>query len=279
MKFSQRYGYTPLERAFQRESIDQDLRIKLWNILKLVVWDKFDQDKLRYDEASQKVDGLVKRLWFHHFNEDIDHLPPLHARYGKEGAYEYMKSHFFKCKWFEVYDFVQEILQDPSALIDDSAIDWINNTLEFHNAAYRIVGGEVSEITDNNEITSIEEALAHSDAPTKRHLEAALRMLSDKTTPDYRNSIKEAISAVEAACRLITGNSTATLGDALKRVKNLHPAMSGAFSKLYGYTNDASGIRHALTDEEKITYSDAKFMLVACSAFVSFLKLSAAEPE
>lgn len=263
-----------MAHAFQRESIDRDLKIKLWNILKLTVWDKFDQANLRYDRTSQEIDHLVKRLWFHHFNKDIDQLPQFYG-YGTDGAYDFMKQHFFKCEWFEVYDFLQEILQDPSALVDDKVTTWINETLEFHNAAYRIVGNEISEITDKNEIASIEKALGESDTPTRRHLEAALRMLSDKTNPDYRNSIKEAISAVEAACRLVTGNSSATLGDALKRVKNLHPAMSGAFSKLYGYTNDASGIRHALTDEEKITYSDAKFMLVACSAFVSFLKLSA----
>ena len=80
---------------------------------------------------------------------------------------------------------------------------------------------------------------------------------------------------MEATCRLLTGNASATLGDALKRVQNLHPAMSRAFSQLYGYTNDASGIRHSLTDEATITYADAKFMLVTCSAFVSFLKVAA----
>jgi len=279
VKFAQRYGYSPMERAFQRESIDQDLKVKLWNILKLAVWDRYDHENSRYDRTSQEIQYLVQRLWFHHFNKDIDQLPSIRGRYGSDGAYSVMKEHFFKCKWFEVYDFIQEILQDPSHLIDDDAKNWINKELEHHNAAYRIVGDEISEITDKNEIASIEEALAESDLPTKQHLETALRMLSDKAKPDYRNSIKEAISAVEAACRLVTGSPSATLGDALKRVKNLHPAMSGAFSKLYGYTNDASGIRHSLIDEPQITYGDAKFMLVACSAFVSYLKLSAAEQE
>ena len=51
--------------------------------------------------------------------------------------------------------------------------------------------------------------------------------------------------------------------------------MARAFSQLYGYTNDASGIRHSLTDEATISYADAKFMLVTCSAFVSYLKVAA----
>ena len=66
------------------------------------------------------------------------------------------------------------------------------------------------------------------------------------------------------------------MGDALKKIQNMHPAMQRAFAQLYGYTSDASGIRHSLVDEPKISYADAKFMLVACSAFISYLKISAA---
>jgi hypothetical protein len=101
-------------------------------------------------------------------------------------------------------------------------------------------------------------------------------MLSDKEKPDYRNSIKESISAVESACRLVTGLPKATLSDALKRVPNLHPALALGFDKIYGYTNDAEGIRHSLTtDQAANTYTEAKFMLVACSAFVSYLQSAA----
>ncbi|MGH6983986.1 MAG: hypothetical protein ACREEI_07150 [Stellaceae bacterium] len=51
----------------------------------------------------------------------------------------------------------------------------------------------------------------------------------------------------------------------------IHKARQDAFDKLYGYASDADGIRHALLDEEKLTYEDAQFMLVTCSAFVNYL--------
>jgi hypothetical protein len=273
--FSQRYGYSSLEKAFQRESIDAALRTKLWNILKVAVWDRYDRNNHRYDQVTQRIDILVQRLWFHYFNHDLDKLPDFYGSYGNIGAYDVLKEHFFKCQWFEVYDLLETIVDDQSHLISDETRDWINATLEEHNAAYRFVGTEIAEITDKNEIQAIESALSTVESPVRAHLDAALRMLSDKEAPDYRNSVKESISAVEAACRFVTGNTSATLGDALQRVQNLHPAMSSAFSKLYGYTNDASGIRHSLTDESTITYADAKFMLVTCSAFVSYLKVAA----
>ena len=270
--FSLRNGYSPLESEFQRESIDLGLRTKLWNILKAAIWDRYDTDERGHER--RRIDHMVRRLWFNYFNLDLDGLPDFYEPYGKKGAYDIVKNYFSTCKWFEIYDLLEAIANDQSKLLSEDARKWINNTLEEHNAAYRFVGTEIVEITDENEIHAIEVALATADSPVRTHLDTALRMLSDKEAPDYRNSVKESISAVEAVCRFVTGNASATLGDALKRVQNIHPAMSKAFSHLYGYTNDASGIRHSLTDEPNISYADAKFMLVACSAFVSYLKVT-----
>ena len=55
--------------------------------------------------------------------------------------------------------------------------------------------------------------------PTKKatnHLEKALILISNRESPDYANSIKESISAVEAICSEILGKSD-TLGSALKK--------------------------------------------------------------
>jgi hypothetical protein len=272
-KFSDRYGYTSPERAFQRESVDAALRTKLWNALKVAVWDRYPTHDIS-TQVSQRIDDLVRRLWFHFFNTDLDLLPEFYSRYGNKGSYNTLKDFFFSCEWFELYNFIEEIAEDSSHLLNDGARDLINQVLETHNAAYRLVALQIIEITDKQEIKAIEESLEHAESPVRTHLDAALRMLSDRQSPDYRNSIKESISAVESACRLVCGDKSATLGDALKKVKNLHPALSKAFGLLYGYTSDAEGVRHSLIDEPSITYADAKFMLVACSAFVSYLKLS-----
>ncbi len=106
------------------------------------------------------------------------------------------------------------------------------------------------------------------------HLRAALEKLSDREEPDYRNSIKESISAVESVARAIASDEKATLGDALKVLESkidIHKSLKSAFSSLYGYTSDEEGIRHALNDAPNVDFDDAKFMLVTCSAFVSFL--------
>lgn len=269
--FSQRYGYISDEKVFLREAISDELRTQIWNILKFSVWDKYGTGLTNTD----KVNWLIKRLWFSYFNKDLDSLPSFYD-YG-QGSYDEIKKYFFSCNWYEVYDFLEFIANDSTQIFSADHRKIVNKVLEKFNAAYRFVGSEIAEITDQVEIGGIEDALQNPLKPVRDHLKAALEKLSDKEKPDFRNSIKESISAVEAACRVMTGNKSATLGDALKKVKNLHPAMRQAFEKLYGYSSDASGVRHSLIDEPMITYADAKFMLVTCSAFVSYLNTGAAQ--
>jgi hypothetical protein len=113
-------------------------------------------------------------------------------------------------------------------------------------------------------------------------MKRALDLLADRKSPDYRNSIKESISAVEAICSLEAGSSSTTLGQALKELEkkksvDMHPALKGAFDKLYGYTSDAEGIRHALLKESNLDFEDAKFRLVSCSASIYCLKAKSAK--
>jgi len=275
-KFSQRHGYTQIERAFQRERVDEALRTLLWNVIKICMWDRWEpyREYVGYSPDSQQINSISKRLWFAFFNRDMDTLPLFKKDYDQPGAYDSFKGYFFRCKWYEVYDFLEFLIKDRDTFLDADAIEFLNDVLEKQNAAYRIVGTEIVEITDTNEIKAIEDALNHPDAPVREHIRTALAMLSDRQKPDYRNSIKESISAVEATCRLVTGMEKATLADALKRIPNLHPALQKSFLAMYGFTSDADGIRHSLLDESNLTYADAKFMLAACSAFVSYLRSS-----
>lgn len=159
--------------------------------------------------------------------------------------------------------------------IVDTFVQLINSTFKRLNYAYRVVDDHIVEISDDEEIKTIEQSLVQTSA-VKTHLSSALKLLSDRTTPDYRNSIKESISAVEALCREITGENT--LGEALKRLEKkgitISSFLKSGFEKLYVYTNDSkTGIRHALMDDTEVpTFDEAKFMLVACSAFVNYIQ-------
>lgn len=148
--------------------------------------------------------------------------------------------------------------------------------MEEELSGYRFVKGIFTIVIDKQEIEMLENALTDKDFPNvKAHLHRALELLSDRKNPDYRNSIKESISAVESIAKEIAQTPKAELGDALKEIEKqgkLHGAMKKAFLNLYGYTSDANGIRHALMEESNLTADDAKFFLLACTSFINYLK-------
>lgn len=266
----------------QRESMDDDLRNRLWSALKIVVWDKYSpRDAMGYmADDSRKLLDVVHSIWLHYFRQPVDTIPDFGRDYPKS-AYQILRDYFFEAKWWEVYDFLEFIAKNVEGGWSEDLIRGSNFLLEAENAAYRFVGSEIVEITSEHEIAAVEDALDRASKSVRQHLARALELLSDRKQPDYRNSIKESISAVESMCQLMSGSPKGTLGECLKLLKvkaPVHPALEAAFLKLYGYTSDAGGIRHALAEaSEHPTFSDAKFMLVACSGFTSFLLGKAAE--
>ena len=107
-----------------------------------------------------------------------------------------------------------------------------NDAFEQELAGYRFVGGVITPITSTEAIDAIEKAQedAVGSKGVKLHLRRAVELLSDRKSPDYRNSVKESISAVESICRAVAQDPNATLGDALKAISpsvTVHPALPG----------------------------------------------------
>lgn len=231
-------------------------------------------------DNSQSVENVVEAIWLHLFKLPIDTIPGFKTGHPKS-SYQIIRVYFFESEWWKVYDFIEFLLKNAPEKWSSGLEKFTNYLLESENAAYRVIDKEIVEITDENEIAAIESALENAPSSARDHLTRALELISDRTSPDYRNSIKESISAVESISQTISGNSKATLGDCLKTIKSMtpiHPALESAFLKLYGYTSDSGGIRHALTEESQPpSFSDAKFMLVACSAFSNYLLTKIAE--
>lgn len=152
----------------------------------------------------------------------------------------------------------------------------MNGVFEKDYVGYRFIEGNIVPITDKQEYKAIVEACQVPYAGCRAHLQKAVGFLADRENKDYKNCIKESISAVESICSIIVGDEKATLGEALKKLEDkgvsLHPSLKQGFAKLYGYTSDEGGIRHAEgMFESNVTFEEAKYMLVSCSAFVNYL--------
>ncbi|MBU9224072.1 AbiJ-NTD4 domain-containing protein [Burkholderia multivorans] len=269
MRFSQRNGITPLPEALKPEAMPDALRNSLWNA--------FDHWRKRVGNSQ----SLLQPLWRDFWKLPLDAMPVRHLGSGThrrteyDRVWSYVRERYFSSQWFEVYDFLDFYAR--TAEKRDSLISEVNQVLVNELAAYRVVGQQIVPVTEPIEIAAIETALADKGkfAGASVHLATALAHLSDRANPDYRNSIKESISAVESVAKIISGEAKAELGTALNVIEKngkLHGALKNAYKALYGYTSDADGIRHALMEDQHLNANDAKFFLLVCVSFVNYLK-------
>lgn len=272
--FSERYGYKKVSDVIIREEITSEIQnaicscfdelLHIYKIERCVV-------------PSSELKELEKYIWTKYFNQRLSN-------------YDYNSFSIPGCienplvQWYEVLDLIEfsiKYMHHRDEIFGRSAstrfVAALNSEFERLNFAYRIVNNEIIEITSEQEIKAIEKAIESSPQNVKMHLNSALEKLAQRPNGDYRNSIKESISAVEAFCREKTGENT--LGRALSSLERnnivIHSQLKSAFEKLYAYTNQPeTGIRHCSMDNEDKytpTADEALFMIVSCSAFINYL--------
>ncbi len=147
----------------------------------------------------------------------------------------------------------------------------LNSILERENSAYRMNEEfNLVPISNEEEISSVSISQKSQIGTVGDHMNQAVTLFADRQNPDYTNSIKEAVSALEALAQDITGNPRGTLGQLIKEM-DIHPSLKEAVSKLYGYASDG-GIRHAKKDgDPDADFDTAKFVIVTASALVNFI--------
>ncbi len=265
--FSEKYGYKQ-PKIIQYECISTELRNRIWNL--------FNQQELKAGGLASK--RLSQAISGEQTLEDkiADRMGLLiDATKVGQSAEAQLKSGIVKnFSWFEVYDFICHHISFLPKDVRKERIKQYNELLEQEKSGYRIVANEIAPITNETEIKCIEQAVSSPYISVNQHIQKALSFYSDLKTPDYENSIKESISAVEAMCCIINGKNS-TLNKAIEKLKSsgvhIHSALEKAFISLYAYTCDEKGIRHAGIEFIDAPEEDAKYMLISCSAFINYL--------
>ena len=272
--FSYRTGIRQ-DKEIQIESMDPDLRSRIWN----AVYEFCLEQKYHYvkDQNSGRSVGppiarseIISKIFDGFFRKDAS----VYRRADE------LRRKFYDLEWDEVYSFVEFILKIFTSTGDFQ--NRLNRVLEEEFAGYRLVSDKITPITNDLEIDEVEKAQHTGIAAIDKHVKSAILLLSDRGNPDPSNATKEAISAVEALCKKITGDNEATLGQALHKIqsddpKPIDPHLEKAIQNLYKFSNDSSGVRHAHAEgKTQVGFDEAKFMVVACSAIVNYLVKHAA---
>ena len=266
LTFSQAHGYAELPQPLKLEELSDEARTRLWSLLYRYV-----------SHPSGRVlnkgwDATLRALHVYFLGLPLDEF--------KGATSDFVSTYkpiFLNGPFFKVFDLLQAIMRlssCPPGLIRSIA-------MIFEQCRLAYVIDTKSPVTifpaaTEEEGKSVLRAIAELGNAGLRGAVSHLRQASDCINQgDYPGAVRESIHAVESTARQIDPKAK-RLDQALKSLEGaggLHPALKQAFSKLYGYTSDEQGIRHALIDnpQANVGQDEAVFMLGACASFSSYL--------
>lgn len=218
MKFSERIGKKEVRTELQKEGVSDALANSLWTVYleHTLESKKTGQDGAEFSEESH----FFRSVWINFFKKPIDTLGirRYNSNYAaRSRAKAYIRKWYYEVEWYDKLDFIEFCVNYDNNKLSNLYNDYLKREL----SAYRFIDGKLTEINSKEEIIEIEQAINNSSKyiSVKSHLKTSLKLLSDLKKPDYRNSIKESISAVEALCKIIIGDNKTTLGQALKVIE------------------------------------------------------------
>ena len=274
VSFSQAQGYEEIPGPLQLEELPREARTRIWNLFFVHL------------KKSMSTAEFVGGSWIGGGWEDI--LRAAHADFHISPLDEWSSDYWPACKklreyietrpFNKVFDLIQFVLRHPQR--PPEFIRQLQRVFEECRLAYTIdiarpptilpaatpeEGGAVVDALGTLRQAGLDGSAAH------------LRKASERINAgDWAGSVRESIHAVESVARQLDPGAATTLGPALSALEKrgaLHPALKDAFSKLYGYTSDEQGVRHALLDRAnaQVGQDEAVFMLGACASFASYL--------
>lgn len=272
--FSRRYGYEPLPKAMQLESLSEELRIDLWNLSRRLLLAKthvFSSMTFFTGAGDRFVERVLGRL-MKRPEDEIDT--------GYEPTMNFIRKLVLQGNFYSVLDLLEITANDHAC--EEQFAEEVHDLFEHHAAPYRFdISHSPFQFTPRGSKEQGEAIQQAVDTLRQVHMDGASAHLRKATEAmnggRYADSVANSIHAVESVARQIDPKAAKTLGPALKSLKDRgvlpHEALAKAFRALYGYTSDEQGIRHALLErnEANVGLDEAMFMYAACASFAAYL--------
>ena len=274
--FSERMGFTK-PKSVQINDLDGDARMALYNAYQRLSSTIPLKGQYQYWQAV--ISQFLKMSEKHNIVRSFDGRAEA-SQDATNRIYEIL----FRSHWYESFDLIEfiypvwldcfslELEKIRMPVVRTAFAKIVNDALKQENVGWRFSKGKIVPIQSQEEQDTIERALDAPFAGARNHIQQSLVLFSDRSKPDYANSIKESISAVESICKEITGKEK--FSDAVNKLGiPMHPAFQKAAKQLYGFTSDEAGVRHAATGEPplQVNQATARYMLIVCSAMVNFI--------
>jgi hypothetical protein len=277
ISFTEAEGKMSLPALLKWGELDQRLRSALWTPVFIFLDEHIAFDQYAdgpSDFLTNPANVIMMREFVHRRHQ---FLSDYRNKFSKREFITRWADFFKNSDYIELLDFLTFVIRDRDCPPD--LIKKVSDALDKPFSPYRLsvdaktifpaIGKEETKSLERD----LETAFASPFSGSKAHIQVALQAIGDG---EYRTVIRESIHAVESAVKDFTGDSNAVLSKAIKALVNeigVHRALGDAFDKLYAYSSDEDGIRHALVfkENERVGLDEAIFFLAACTAFVGFL--------
>ena len=250
----------------------------IWNLFYVYLDDSAERVRSPLGISTRLDQNWKNILWQVHFWHDNMPLDEWDSRY--DVVCDNLKSRIHRLPFNEVFDLIQFVIRQSECSAEFTRS--MRSVFSHCRLAYTItedppptIVPAVSKTEGDTIVTSLKELNVAGLTGSASHLRKSAECINRS---EWADSIRESIHAVESVARQIAPDKSQTLTKALKSIDrdkddSLHPALTEACKKLYGYTSDEQGIRHALLDrkDSRVGRDEAVFMLGACASFASYL--------
>ena len=281
--FSQAQGYEEIPGPLKLEELPKDARTRIWNLFFVHLKKTMSTEMMGGSWIGGDWAPVFQAA---HTKFDVRALDDWRTDF--EPFCKNLRTRIESLPFNKVFDLIQFVLRHPRC--PHGFVTEMRRTFVDSHLAYTIDVGPPPTIfpaatpEEGAAIVKSLQLLRQADLDgSAAHLRKASECINEG---DWAGSVRESIHAVESVARQLDPEAAQTLGPALKSIERrgaLHPALKKAFDKLYGYTNNEQGIRHAHLGQmdARVGQDEAVFMLGACASFASYLwrKHVAGEPS
>ncbi|HEY7584894.1 MAG TPA: hypothetical protein VH866_00125 [Candidatus Deferrimicrobiaceae bacterium] len=246
------------------------LRNSLWNLLYRVV--------SATDHSRTVWTAVLRGSCLAFFKEPIDEIPQA----DNDASRLSFRGRFFALPDYRIYDLFEFLLGDDKAGLKEMDRKLIrrsmNEVLDQESAPVRLLRDRFVPLPDSlgfDAVAAAEEKLNMFDlAAGSRHLASAVAFLSRRPEAAAREAVREALLAVAAVVRTLSGEKGAVaLGTASPVAKSLDipsDLLEGINATLRR-CHALSGLPGAPAGEGTVDLREAAFLVVFCSSTVNYL--------
>ena len=186
VSFAQRMGLRPVPSIVQKDALDAETRVELWN-LTYNLWGALQSAVSQWDSSNPISEDVTAALWAWQFKKPRDEQPRDNA------VWAIVKTQIITGNWADALDLIEAIVgfverykTHNSAELAALAEAGYNNTFESFLVGYRFVGFKLIPIDSEMDLEAVKAGLddAMPFKGARHHLEQANRLLADRKNPE-----------------------------------------------------------------------------------------------